>query len=1373
MMRRKVVVGIVLACLISGLIPIPVATEEDTYKSMSLHFPDSSELKIYPQIGTLRKAMVTEIRSNEYKYGFEDYNDYDWNDIVIRVKILEEDTDPVIFRVYLDEVNTMGVRELQIFLEAASEVAQVTLEYDDETVNTYEMPSEGLTLSLYRNLHGEGRRPNRYADVSVYKTVEEQNAPQAIRVFPSSSTVPLTAGEQQTFKIKATDEDGDLNMVQWEVNGKLQKTDSLATLNEPDFEGSADFSYSFEDDSIVEAIVYDNKMNEDRVTWNVWMGEAPTIISFTEIIKPGVFFEGTFNQYNYGRYPMIMEITAVDGLEFKGILHWPKLGDSKTKFRGKIDSSLNQIWFTEYEQIQGSSIIVLNGDYYAEIEDNSLSGYWNWPSGAKGGVFSIALTSTPTPKPADIRTYYINLNPIANVGVGEPLMITGETNREDGTAIVVEVRGPVHLPVQIVEVKDGTFKAVFDTTEACVGMYTVKADDEEGGIDEAEVEIGFAVPPTTKALEVEFCIPPSNIPFDGSTTFAVMVTSNGNPVEGAHVDFSTDKWDKWDFTSFNGDTTKTNGILVAEWTPSYISQESKNVGVTITAEASKVGYDSGSATATILVNPTEEPYITETSATESIYKQGGPITLTVKVKKGGEAIAGLSAGAFHVCEGGDEITGRLGEHNDFKEVGGGDYEIVIREENCLTTTWPLKGAHYPDDGGYHYLYATVHGQPDKTPKFDYMALIYVEAVPKESEGPLEVYIDCPSRVDPGEEFKMTVKIVNPTDDTFAVFEKYDIIIEPEGFVIKPGGESYFKLGMTLPEALANVVGDCASVVPRVVRVGSTLFFIEYLKSQGVKNGMPMPPKSAFYCDLYATAPEKTGSHRMSAKLDYHYITYHGTGLQRWLESSYNTMQNENPDKGEAYSEEKRIMVGEVPERISKLSYIVFKLRSAADLHIYDPEGRHVGHNTETGEVEIGIPDATYTESPIEIKVPNLEAGGYKAVLIGTEAGEYELDVIAKTGNKTLAEASYEGWITEGATQEMVTTISSIVGPLDVRLGTLEAVVEAEDSYSEQFSLDAGDELEIDAIDETGVLLRIEAEEDCEGEVKISDYSENPTIKGFPGEYKYYALEKYVGISLDVDKEKIDGPIYLEVHYDKDELPENVDESTLTMYHYWNDTKWRSCYDFEMNPEENCISVELEKDELSYYGIGGLYAPIWVRYSVILALMAIMIVLAVGYFPVRRFVKSRKVKAMKVPERVPAKVAITIYNFDNSFRLLKEREETAKIFDGLDGRLASGEIKEETYNDLKSKYESKKGDLNSKIKSELERAKAYLQRIEDERYEMLKTQENLNEKLLKEGGRKKREEISTKIGEISDEIERVEGVIKIMKEKVDSIERGFF
>jgi len=128
-----------------------------------------------------------------------------------------------------------------------------------------------------------------------------------------------------------------------------------------------------------------------------WDGSEYKAKAAIEIIKPSVVFEGTFDQFNYGTYPMIMEIISVDGLEFNGILHWPTLGDSKTKFRGNIDSVTNKIWFTEYEQIQGSSNIVLKGDYYADLEGQTLSGYWNWPNGVKGGTFSITMSGTEAP----------------------------------------------------------------------------------------------------------------------------------------------------------------------------------------------------------------------------------------------------------------------------------------------------------------------------------------------------------------------------------------------------------------------------------------------------------------------------------------------------------------------------------------------------------------------------------------------------------------------------------------------------------------------------------------------------------------------------------------------------------------------------------------------------------------------------------------------------------------------------------------------------------------------------------------------------------------------------------------------------------------
>lgn len=109
-----------------------------------------------------------------------------------------------------------------------------------------------------------------------------------------------------------------------------------------------------------------------------------TYKNYDEKIKPGTVLEGTFNQYRHGSYPMIMEVTDVNGNEFSGLLHWPTLKDSKTKFRGTIDFEQNKVWFTEYELIQGSNI-VLDGNYYAELTGSTLSGYWIWPSGKEDG----------------------------------------------------------------------------------------------------------------------------------------------------------------------------------------------------------------------------------------------------------------------------------------------------------------------------------------------------------------------------------------------------------------------------------------------------------------------------------------------------------------------------------------------------------------------------------------------------------------------------------------------------------------------------------------------------------------------------------------------------------------------------------------------------------------------------------------------------------------------------------------------------------------------------------------------------------------------------------------------------------------------------
>jgi len=83
----------------------------------------------------------------------------------------------------------------------------------------------------------------------------------------------------------------------------------------------------------------------------------------------------------------------------------------------------------------------------------------------------------------------VTFDTIADVAIGEPLAVAGTTNREEGHAILITVKGPVELTPEIALVENGTFSATFDTTDAEVGIYTVTADDGDGHTDDATVEI--------------------------------------------------------------------------------------------------------------------------------------------------------------------------------------------------------------------------------------------------------------------------------------------------------------------------------------------------------------------------------------------------------------------------------------------------------------------------------------------------------------------------------------------------------------------------------------------------------------------------------------------------------------------------------------------------------------------------------------------------------------------------------------------------------------------------------------------------------------------------------------------------------------------
>ncbi|KAF5430190.1 hypothetical protein C5S39_07975, partial [Candidatus Methanophagaceae archaeon] len=92
----------------------------------------------------------------------------------------------------------------------------------------------------------------------------------------------------------------------------------------------------------------------------------------------------------------------------------------------------------------------------------------------------------------NVQSPFVILNPIAGVGIGEPLEISGTTNREEGYTIVVTAKGPTELTPATVPTTNRTFNATLDTTDARIGTYIVRADDGDGNTDEGLVDIGGA-----------------------------------------------------------------------------------------------------------------------------------------------------------------------------------------------------------------------------------------------------------------------------------------------------------------------------------------------------------------------------------------------------------------------------------------------------------------------------------------------------------------------------------------------------------------------------------------------------------------------------------------------------------------------------------------------------------------------------------------------------------------------------------------------------------------------------------------------------------------------------------------------------------------
>jgi hypothetical protein len=117
-------------------------------------------------------------------------------------------------------------------------------------------------------------------------------------------------------------------------------------------------------------------------------------------------------------------------------------------------------------------------------------------------------------------------------------------------------------------------------------------------------------------------------------------------------------------------------------------------------------------------------------------------------------------------------------------------------------------------------------------------------------------------------------------------------------------------------------------------------------------------------------------------------------------------------------------------------YLVIVLHSDVDLHVYDPEGNHVGLNYETGEVEVEIPGTEILETtqdgiPIALRIHQPLPGSYLVQLKGRSKGTYTLTIEGIQGDIVTSSNSFTKEVNEGEVQSSTVIVSNIEGVMTV------------------------------------------------------------------------------------------------------------------------------------------------------------------------------------------------------------------------------------------------------------------------------------------------------------------------------------------------------
>ncbi|MDY6965906.1 MAG: hypothetical protein SVM80_08060 [Halobacteriota archaeon] len=159
-----------------------------------------------------------------------------------------------------------------------------------------------------------------------------------------------------------------------------------------------------------------------------------------------------------------------------------------------------------------------------------------------------------------------------------------------------------------------------------------------------------------------------------------------------------------------------------------------------------------------------------------------------------------------------------------------------------------------------------------------------------------------------------------------------------------------------------------------------------------------------------------------------------------------------------------------------------------ELHVYDPEGRHIGLNSETDEIDYEIPGADINTTTQTVFLTKLSVGDYKVILDGTENHEYELTVTGESEDGELINETFIGNITENEQHDSAVEVDTTdLDNILVSLEVPEETIVIEDGYEYNVIFDGLypdidnveiDIYEVDVNNSTGMPLDIEVVSSC-------------------------------------------------------------------------------------------------------------------------------------------------------------------------------------------------------------------------------------------------------------------------------------------------------